>query len=354
MHCFLSEIFSFLSFFFLPCEIGRFVQTKVPRLARNEINRSNVRHETIREKKSGSQPIFYGSCGRYPKGNNYKLLRICLCKDSFYTPKRVSTLEGEYLEIHVSLKRCICVSYYRLHLPKCSPLPTLVVPGDNDWYDCPNRTESFGFFLEHFSALETRWHKKDYESLGIKRSIENPELFVFYKEGVLFIGLHLINAPIEHEDIEHWDARMRMNTEWVGLNIELYFQKFEIRGVILLGHCLRSPRTRPFFLSVADSFLNITHRENVPVLYLHGDGHNWDIDTKLSHQLHWKHFRDVQVDQGGLADPVIVDIAPQKKGKLKGLKQRNDLEVVFGRGLFRIDRQRGLYDNPKIIDQGNN
>jgi len=92
----------------------------------------------------------------------------------------------------------------------------------------------------------------------------------------------------------------------------------------------------------------------LPVLYLHGDGHNWDIDTKLSHQLHWKHFRDVQVDQGGLADPIIVDVAPQKNGKLKGLKQRNDLEVAFGRGLFRIDRQGGLYENPKIIDEGKN
>jgi hypothetical protein len=230
-------------------------------------------------------------------------------------------------------------------------LPTLVVPGDNDWYDCPNRTESFGYFQEHFGTLETRWHKKDYEALGIKRSDDNPELFVFYKEGILFIGLHLINAPIEHEDIRSWDARMKVNKEWVARNIESYFQKFEIRGVILLGHCLRSPRTRPFFLTVADYFVNITHRENVPVLYLHGDGHKWDVDTKLSHQIHWKHFRDVQVDQGGLADPIIVDIATQKKGKLMGLTQRNDLEVVFGRGLFRIDRQRGKYKDPKRIDE---
>jgi len=252
----------------------------------------------------------------------------------------------------VSRTNCIEPGYINTaSLLRKGPLPTLVVPGDNDWYCCPNRTESFRYFQENFGTLETRWHKKDYEPLGIVRSVDNPELFVFYKEGILIIGLHLINAPVEDEDIRLWDARMKVNKEWVARNIESYFQKREIRGVILLGHSLRSPRTRPFFLAVSKYFLNITHRENIPVLYQHGDGHKWDVDTKLSHQIHWKHFRDIQVDQGGLADPIIVDIAAQKGGKMKGLKPRNDLEVVFGSGLFRIDRQRGQYKNPKRITE---
>eukprot|EP00531_Pseudo-nitzschia_arenysensis_P020631 CAMPEP_0116114878 /NCGR_PEP_ID=MMETSP0329-20121206/209_1 /TAXON_ID=697910 /ORGANISM="Pseudo-nitzschia arenysensis, Strain B593" /LENGTH=310 /DNA_ID=CAMNT_0003608275 /DNA_START=191 /DNA_END=1123 /DNA_ORIENTATION=+ len=229
------------------------------------------------------------------------------------------------------------------------PLPTLVTPGDNDYYDCPDRETSFGFFQKHFGTFETNWHKKDYQGLNIHRWQDHPEFFVFVREGILVIGLHLINAPKKNEAIDSWNRRMNWNKEWMSRNVESYLESNEIRGVILLGHCLRSPRTRPFFISVADHFVNITHRENLPVLYLHGDGHDWDVDTKLSHQLHWKHYRDVQVDQGGYADPIIVDIAPQKKGKLKGLKANSDLEVVFGRGLFRIDRQRGKYKNPKEI-----
>jgi hypothetical protein len=227
------------------------------------------------------------------------------------------------------------------------PLPTLVVPGDNDWYDCPDRKKSFHYFLKHFGKFETNWHKKDYQGLGIERSEDNPELFVFYKEGILFIGVHMINAPLKKEAIELWDARMKTNKEWVATNLQQYLQQYEIRGVIIFGHCLRSPRTRPFFLSVADYFVNITHREEIPVLYMHGDGHKWDIDTKLSHQLHWKHYRDIQVDQGGLADPVIVDIAPQVNGKIKGFKETNEMQFTFGRGLFRLDRQRGRYEKPK-------
>ena len=61
--------------------------------------------------------------------------------------------------------------------------------------------------------------------------------------------------------------------------------------------------------------------------------------------------RDIQVDQGGLADPVIVDIAPQIKGKLKGFKDTdNDLELVLGDGLIRLDRQNGLYKHPKDVN----
>jgi hypothetical protein len=232
------------------------------------------------------------------------------------------------------------------------PLPTLVVPGDNDYYDCPDRNATFQLFLNYFGSFEKQWHKKDYESLGLIRSETHPELFVFVKEGVLLIGLHLINAPESHEDINSWNARMTFNKEWVAEQVQHYFQKQEIRAVLLLGHALRSPRTRPFFLTVADYFVNITHRQDLPVVYLHGDGHNWDVDLKLSHQLHWKHFRDIQVDQGGLADPVIVDIAPQIKGKLQAFKDEDSkkgLQLILGKGLIRLDRQNGLYKHPKDV-----
>jgi hypothetical protein len=104
---------------------------------------------------------------------------------------------------------------------------------------------------------------------------------------------------------------------------------------------------------VADYFVNITHRADLPVVYLHGDGHDWDVDIKLSHQLHWRHFRDIQVDQGGIADPVIVEFAAQVDGKMKALKEENDLQLVLGKGLIRLDRQGGLYDNPKDVDLSN-
>jgi hypothetical protein len=230
---------------------------------------------------------------------------------------------------------------------KSGPVPTFVLPGDNDYYKCPNRTASFELFMKYFESFERHWHKADWERLNVVRSPDHRELFVFVVEGVLFIAVHLINAPRDEEPIELWNQRMTMNIEWVSTNVEKFMKSHEIRGVILLGHALRSPRTRPFFLSVADHFVNTTHRRNIPVLYLHGDGHDWDVDKKLSHQLHWTHYRDIQVDQGGLADPVIVQIAPQIDGRTVGLKESHKMQHTFGRGLFLLDQQRGLYNDPK-------
>lgn len=51
-----------------------------------------------------------------------------------------------------------------------------------------------------------------------------------------------------------------------------------------------------------------------------------------------------------MAPPVIVDIAPQIKGKLNKLKETNTMQLVVGRGLVRIDRQGGLYDDVKTGD----
>lgn len=61
-------------------------------------------------------------------------------------------------------------------------------------------------------------------------------------------------------------------------------------------------------------------------------------------------LQDVQVDQGGLAPPVLVDIAPQIRGKLNGLKETSTMQLIVGRGLVRIDRQGGPYDDGKTLD----
>lgn len=189
----------------------------------------------------------------------------------------------------------------------------------------------------------------DLDPLGIQhmdtlQHRKHPELFAFAHESILFISVHLINGNPGDEPAEEWDYRMETNIQWVRENVETYCSRSNIRGVILLGHSLRSPRTRPLFEGIVDTFRTVKSRAKLPVLYLHGDGHDWDMDNKLSQQLGWLNFWDVQVDQGALADPILVEIASfDVHGKMVPLKVENDKQVVFGRGLIRIDRQRGKY-----------
>jgi hypothetical protein len=65
--------------------------------------------------------------------------------------------------------------------------------------------------------------------------------------------------------------------------------------------------TREFLEGILPAFLG--ERYWTPVLYIHGDGHKWDLDTKIHTQQGWSSFIDVQVDQGAYADPSIVEFS---------------------------------------------
>jgi len=251
----------------------------------------------------------------------------------------------------VSNSLCSEASFERIsYLISKGPRPTLVVPGNQDWFDCPRRKESFDLFLKFYGPkFITNWHSEHYEALAIKRSKENPELFVFYVEGILFIGVHLLHAKSEEESSGTWDARMKSNMEWVAESVETYCKKYEIRGAVVMGHAARTARTRPFFSSMAKYFAGIKSREKLPVMYLHGDGLKWQVDKKFAEEVGWNSYTDVQIHQSGLADPVRIDVAPQKRGKLESLKEENKMQTVLGNGLFRIDQGQGVYSDPMDI-----
>ena len=255
----------------------------------------------------------------------------------------------------VARTNCEPTHYKKIQrLLRRNSLPTVLLPGDNDWYDCPSQLESFRVFQEHFNGMEDYWEDRwPKRTPHFRRWKEHPEYFVMQHEGILFVSIHLIHGDPANEPEGVFDTRVRRSIDWVNKNVEDYFTRYpSIRGVILLGHSLRSPWTRPFFEGIAGNFVNSTSRVDTPVLYLHGDGHKWSVDTKFAHQLNWKYYTDVQVDQGGMAHPCIVEIAPQVNGKTQPLTKEHDNQHLFGKGLFRIDRQRGRYTSDELAQHG--
>jgi hypothetical protein len=252
----------------------------------------------------------------------------------------------------VSNSLCLEESYQSTaYLIAKGPRPTLVVPGNNDWFDCPFREKSMELFLKYYGQefMTSQWHAEHYDPLNLERSIKNPELFVFNYEGILFVGVHLLNARAEEESHHGWDNRMTMNMEWVASSVEKYFAKYNLRGVIVFGHGPRNSRTRPFFISMSNYFLNITSRQDLPVMYLHGDGHEFLIDTKFSKEMDWNNFVDVQIHPSGFADPILIDVASQLEGKIQKLTEQNSMQTTLGQGLFRVDRRQGVYEDPMDI-----
>jgi hypothetical protein len=241
------------------------------------------------------------------------------------------------------VQRTNCDETHYAHIAnvlKGSPVPTFMIPGDNDWFDCIDRQTSFSLFRQYLTHLDQDWH----HTFPVVRDEVHPELLALEHDGILFLSIHLINSRINDEPEIEFQRRMTNNQRWVRRQLDHYFATTYIRGVVILGHSLRSPRTRPFFEFLACEFLKKNRgRLDVPVVYLHGDGHNWDVDHKFSHQMDWKYFYDVQIDQGAYADPCIVEFAKQMKGKMIPLRQEHENQLLLGRGLIRIDRQRGRY-----------
>lgn len=252
----------------------------------------------------------------------------------------------------VSNSLCLEESYRSTsYLLAKGPRPTLVVPGNNDWFDCPFREKSMDLFLKYYGQdyITTQWHAEHYEPLELERSEEHPELFAFQYEGILFIGVHLLHVQAEEETHHGWDNRMKMNMEWVASSVETYFAKYNLRGAVILGHGARTARTRPFFISMSNYFLNITSRQDLPVMYLHGQGNEFQVDTKFSNETEWYSYVDVQIHPSGFADPVLIDVAPQIEGKVQRLLKENDMQTTLGDGLFRVDRRQGVYEDPMDI-----
>ena len=236
-------------------------------------------------------------------------------------------------------------STYKNHADMISegPRPTFVTPGKVDWFDCPRQEEAFDYFLKHLGPnFVSRWSGYPFETIDMRRSKENPELFSLYFQGILFVGLHMIDPPVNEESTSLRDERMKASMQWFAESIETNFVEREIRGVVVLGHAGRSERNESFFLHMRKYFDNSSTRQNLPVLYLHGNGRSWLVNKDLSP------FYEVQLDQGGLAEPCIIDVAPQRNGKVQNLhRDRNklDTQTILGKGLFRLDQQGGRYSD---------
>lgn len=228
-----------------------------------------------------------------------------------------------------------------------SPVPMFVLAGDNDSIDCWNSTEAFLFFLDTFSTLEQWWNDRipaGIEKLHVNRNWgHRPEMFSFIAaDGILFLSTNLLNAPSEQVETEEWNARINDSARWIIQETGWAFWHHDIRGVVMFSHAEPSHILKDYYMTIWEQVFK--QRPELPVLNIHGDGHVFQIDRHFSDATGWFGFTDIQVDQGGKADPLLIEVAPIRHGVMVPFREENEMQYVFGDGLFRIDRQKGRYD----------
>jgi hypothetical protein len=233
------------------------------------------------------------------------------------------------------------------------PLPAFVLAGDNDYLDCPDLDVAWSYYLNAFVNFELDWSSKlptGVPPLNVTRWTEGvaganfttsrPEYFTFMEDGILFMSLNLMRMPDGVSPDDAFYERLNATKAWV-THVLSTNDAAQTRGVVMFGHAFFNDDTRPLFPELRAIFY--AYNFYMPTLYVHGDGHQFHIGLYIGSQFGWDSFTEVQVEQGALADPLLITVAPLVNGVMTPLTQENDNQTIIANGLFRIDQQNGMY-----------
>ena len=197
-------------------------------------------------------------------------------------------------------------------------MPTFVVPGDNEWNDQEDPDCAWQVWKRFFMHHHRHWDragslKKMYAaSGGVQHQAGRPENFALVRKGVLIVGINLTGGHVH--DADEWDRRLLDDARWVGKNYQQYSD--QVRAAVVLAHAAPTRTFTAPFRTASEAF-------GKPVLYLHADGHTWNVARPWPE----KNILKVQTDQLGIAPPLLVTVKEH------------------GHELFQFDRQfmRGPY-----------
>jgi hypothetical protein len=167
-------------------------------------------------------------------------------------------------------------------LLRLSPVPVLILLGDNDAVDCPNRNEGLAMWRKEFLGFESRYWN---HTFVIQRPLDYPENFAFQYKDVLFIGVNIVGEHANNETIHIITQRLTDQVQWVmtvmrNYQIECANTKRIVGRIVLFYHANPGPQTRPFFKPLRH-FIGNDLNHTIPVLFLNGDAHRWMYEPRF-------------------------------------------------------------------------
>lgn len=225
------------------------------------------------------------------------------------------------------------------------PVPAFVLPGDNDWHDCPDPAEGFAHWKDSFSTMEMAWDGTQSPiPQMVRRMPARSENFAFTHGGVLFVGINLISED-PNNNKKDLNARMEHNRQWIREQVGRHSfdanpppgDATSVRAVIFFGH----HRSHTFYRNLRDELMPL----NVPMVHFHGNGHRFELE-KLAEDIGWDNFWVSQVDMGGIAPPIRVTIqGTTETAKMYPLEARSIHHQKLG-STIHLDRRGGTLKGP--------
>ncbi|MBC8402557.1 MAG: hypothetical protein H8E14_13800 [Candidatus Marinimicrobia bacterium] len=178
-------------------------------------------------------------------------------------------------------------------------VPVFIIPGDNEWNDCQDPDQAWNYWEQYFMAFDQNWDVP----FMVQRQNGYPVNIAFVHNDILFIALNLVGGRI-HDQAE-WDAMQQHAVDWIGQQL----QRKRLLATVVLAQANPDEKHKLFM----DQFLRLVENFSRPVLFIHGDGHLWIHDDP------WlvPNLVRVQVDKGGIADPLQVTIVGNKTKTFK-------------------------------------
>lgn len=198
---------------------------------------------------------------------------------------------------------CPETSYFNAKaILKTSPVPAFVLPGPDDWNNCPNPKTALDDWRLYLNQFENNF-KHDFK---VDHQLGNDENFSFLTSGVLFLGLHLVGGRIDDKDL--WRVRHAKNAEWVEEQLSTYKDN-SFRAVVLLGNARPSQQQEDFFSEIIDDI----KKSGKPFLYIHANhGNGYDAESYVPFK-NAGNLIALQIRDGGKSPPMKVIVGEGRK-----------------------------------------
>lgn len=178
-----------------------------------------------------------------------------------------------------------------------SKIPVFVVLGDNEYNDLDDPALGLQFWKKHFLHFDKQFR---YEP-AIQRQEVRPENFAWISKGALLIGVSLPGGRVH--DKEEWARRMQDDADWLKHCMRKW--RNSVHAAVVMAQATPTADHDLFFRQLSSHCKEFDR----PVLYLHADGHVWQVEKAWRAPKLWR----VQTDQVGRNPPVIVTVTGDEK-----------------------------------------
>ena len=245
------------------------------------------------------------------------MTQFCVIADVPYTAEEEAALPNQIANqtdgceflIHLGdimggSDKCAEEKYFVIRdiLTNFSDIPVFMVPGDNEWNDCGNQTEihdGWNKWTTSFLRFEENWEQ--HALFDVERQPTHEENFSFVHRRTLFFGFNIVGGRVHDE--EEWVDRLRDEHNWMVQMTRRNIPE-NADGIVIMAHAAPKDDHRWFF-DPLETFAKDELKGEIPILYLHGDGHDWKYTQNWRGQ---NSLLQIQ-HEGGVREPILKILA---------------------------------------------